>query len=309
MVDVATFLGRVTLAWLVVVVAAFLLIRALPGDPVSLFLVNTGVQTGDAVVADLRAAWGLDQPLLGQLASWFGGFVTFDWGHSITTGEPILAEIAARLPWSMAIGLGGLALAVALGVWAGFEAAVRPDSLADRLTRALAVGAQAVPAFAIGLLLLWVFAVELRWIRPFSGGVLERVALPILLVALFSIGAVARVCRTAFLSVAASPWFITALAKGLSHREALWRHGRRYAALTVLAAFAPELGWVIGGTVIAEVVFGVPGLSEYLVDAVRHRDYGALQACVAAIGLWIVLALEGARFIRRHLEPRTAAQP
>ncbi|MEO1103850.1 MAG: ABC transporter permease, partial [Pseudomonadota bacterium] len=295
---------RIAFGWLVVVIVAFILIRALPGDPVALFLSRGNVAASDAVVADLRAAWGLDRSLFHQLVDWLGGFLTLDWGRSITTGEPILAEVLARLPWSIAIGLGGLLIAIGLGTFVGFEAALRPGGLADRLSRVLAVAAQAVPAFAIGFVLLWLFAVELRWVRPFSGGTLERLVLPVLLVALFSVGSVARVARVAFQDVLAAPWFRTALAKGLSARVALWRHGRRHAALTIAAAFSPELGWVIGGTVMAEVVFGIPGLSEYLVDAVRNRDYGAIQASVAAIGLWIVLALEAMRIVRISLEPR-----
>ncbi|XWN30317.1 MAG: ABC transporter permease [Devosia sp.] len=304
MIAVATVAGRVTIAWLVIVVAAFVLIRSLPGDPIAMLLDRGNVAADAAVVADLKAAWGLDRPLGTQLGDWLQGFVTFDWGRSIVSGEPVIEEVARRLPWSMAIGLGGLALAVVLGGALGFFAALTPSGLADRMTRVLAVGAQAVPAFAVGFILLWLFAVELKWIKPFSGGVVERLILPVFLVALFSLGSVARVARVAFREVVEAPWFTTALAKGLSERRALWHHGNRHAGLTLLAAFAPELGWVIGGTVMAEVVFGVPGLSDYLVDAVRHRDYGVIQACVAAIGLWIIVALEMARLLRRRLEPR-----
>ncbi|MEM8663826.1 MAG: ABC transporter permease subunit, partial [Pseudomonadota bacterium] len=125
--------------------------------------------------------------------------------------------------------------------------------------------------------------------------------------ALFSIGAVSRMARVGFDEAAGAPWFLTALAKGLSRRAALWHHGNRHTGLTMIAALAPELAWVIGGTVVAEVVFGVPGLSEYLVDAVRNRDYGAIQACIAAIGLWIILSLEVLRIVRRRLEPRDMA--
>ena len=293
-------------AWLAVVAASFALIRLLPGDPVAIFLAGQNVAASEAVLAAYRAAWGLDQPLAAQFVRWLGGFLTLDWGLGLTSGRPVRDEILSGLPWSAAIGCGGLALAAALGVPLGFRAALRPGGLADRLSRAVAVGAQALPSFAVGLVLLWAFAVEWRVVRPFSGTAAERLALPILLVAFFSLGTFARVTRAAFAEIAATPYLVTALAKGLAPGEALWRHGRRQAAIVLLAALSPELAWAIGGTIVAEVVFSVPGLSARLLDAVATRDYGLLQASVAMIALWIVVVLSAARTLRRRLEVRHA---
>lgn len=255
----ALVLGRIGAGWLSAVLAAFVVMRALPGDPVAIFLANTGVAANDAVLAAYRAAWGLDRPLPEQFVDWLAGFVRLDWGAELVTGRPIRERVFVGLPWSAAIGCGGLALAGAAGIALGFRAALRPAGLADRLTRALAVGAQAVPAFAVGLVLLWAFAVEWRLVSPFSGTAAERLILPIILVALFSLGAIARVTRAAFAEVAAAPYFMTALAKGLSPAQALWRHGRRRAAIILIAALSPELAWAVGGTLVAETVFAIPG--------------------------------------------------
>ena len=277
--------GRIALAWLLIVAVSFVVIRALPGDPVAIFLANAGVAASDAVLSDYRIAWGLDRPVATQFVEWLGRFLRLDWGHELASGRPIRSEILEGLPWSMAIGCGGLAIAAVLGTALGFRAACRPGRAADRLSRVLAVSAQALPAFAVGLVLLWWFSVEWRLVRPFSGTVAERLAMPVALVALFSLGTVARVARSAFAETACAPYFVTALAKGLAPQVALWRHGRRHAAIVLLATLSPELAFAVGGTIVAEVVFAVPGLSTSLLDAVAERDYGALQACVAVIAL------------------------
>ncbi len=282
------------------------MIRLTPADPVEMFLSNANTRVDDAVLAAYRADWGLDRPAVVQFLQWLDGFVTLDWGRSFETGAPVLDDFARRAPWSLAIGVGGLATAVMLGFALGFAAARRPGGALDVASRAMALAAQALPAFAVAIVILWVFAAEFKLIRPYSGGAAERLLLPIGLVAFFSVGAVARVARAAFGEVRTAPYFQTALAKGLSPSAALWRHGRRHAGLTVLAAIAPELVWIVGGTAVAEIVFGAPGLSERLVEAVSARDYPVLQAYVALVALWILAMLHLAAWIRRRLDPRIA---
>lgn len=294
------------LSWLLVVAGGFALLRLMPGDPAIIFLDASGLGLDAGVLARMRAAWGLDAPLPAQFFAWLTRFLSGDWGISYATGRPVLPEIAARLPWSVAIGVGGLAGAVMAGFGLGFAAAARPGGIADHLSRMLAIGAQALPAFAVGFVLLWLLAIEWGIVRPLSGGIAERLALPILLVALFSIGSVARVTRVAFREIRDRPYFRTALAKGLAPRRALWLQGRRHAGLTLLAVIMPEAAWVIGGTAIAEIVFAIPGLSEYVVRAVAARDYAVLQAFIAIVALWLLLLQRLAAFGRRALDPRLA---
>lgn len=306
MLAAAQGIARFGLAWVAIVAVSFLLIRLTPADPVQLFLARADVRVDDAVLAAYRAEWGLDRPAALQFFKWLGGFVTLDWGRSFETGAPVLEDFARRAPWSLAIGVGGLATAVALGFALGYAAARRPGGAFDAASRAMALAAQALPAVAVAIVILWLFAAEFKLIRPYSGGLAERLLLPIALVAFFSVGAVARVARAAFGEVRAALYFQTALAKGLSSSAALWRHGRRHAALTVLAAIAPELVWVVGGTAVAEIVFGAPGLSERLVQAVSARDYPVLQAYVALVALWVLAMLQLASWVRSRLDPRIA---
>ncbi|MEM8949879.1 MAG: ABC transporter permease [Pseudomonadota bacterium] len=300
----AGLLGRLSLSWLAVVAAAFVLLRLMPGDPVELFLAELNVSSGPETVAAYRTQWGLDGSLGGQFLNWLGGFVTLDWGSSFQTGQPVAADFARRLPYSAAIGFGGMAIAVLGGFALGFLAAHRQNGWADALSRGLAVAGQALPAFAVGLILIWVFGVQLRWINPFGGGPIEQLLLPIALVAMFSIGSLSRLARAGFVEVKQSAYYQTALAKGRSHAGALWHHGRTASMLTMIAGLAPEMAWLVGGTAVTEIVFGVPGLSERVVQAVNHRDYAVLQPYIALVALWIALVLQGAALLRRVLDPR-----
>ncbi len=304
MIAAARFLAGVSLSWLAITAATFFLIRAMPGDPAELFLDGVNSRSGPEVVAAYRAAWGLDGSLFSQFIRWLGGFLTLDWGVSYETGGRVATDFAARLPWSIAIGFGGMAGAVALGAALGFEAAYRPRGLADSASRIMAIAGQALPAFAVGLILLWVLGVQLRWISPFRGGLAERLLLPTLLVAFFSIGSVSRLVRAGLVEAIASPWFRTALAKGGSRRGAMWRHGMSHASLVLLAGLAPELAWIVGGTAVAEIVFAVPGVSERVAQAISHRDYAVVQPYVAIIALWIIVILSLAASLRRRLDPR-----
>jgi len=289
--------------WVAVCSATFALFRLAPGDPAAIFAHTAGLAGTDIEVA-LRAAWGVDRPLYQQFASWLAGLVQGDLGRSFRDARPVAADFAERLPWSAAIGLGGLLFGLIAALALGFRAALHPGGPADNATRGLAVLAQCLPAFAVGLVILWVFAVEFRLIRPLTGGLAERLLPPMALVALYSAGSLARVTRAAFADVRAAPWFRTALAKGLSPATALWRHGRRHVALTLLAVLTPEVAWVIGGTAVAEIVFGTPGLSERVVAAVAGRDYPVLQAYAALTAGLVLVARTCARLSADRLDPR-----
>jgi len=309
MIPAALKLGRSAASrglWiLAAALGLFLLLRTLPGDPAEIRLRALGAADAASVEA-MRFAWGLDRPLGRQFLDWLGAIVRGDWGRSYATDRPVLDEIAQRLPWSAAIGLGGLSVAAILGFGLGFASALRPAGLADRGSRCLVVVTQALPAFGVGLALIWVLGAELKLIRPFSGGPGERLVLPILVVALFSLGAFARLSTSAFADAQAQPWMLAARAKGLTPRQALWRHGRRYALVALLAGLTPELGWAIGGTTITELVFAVPGLSALVVEAIAARDYVTLQAYLICVVVWMLAVHAVVSLLRRRLDPRPA---
>lgn len=290
---------------LAISIVAFAVLKAMPGDPVEITLRAWNAPVTPETMADLRQVWALDRPLVRQYAAWLVRFVAGDWGTSFRTGEPVFSEFAARLPLTLTIGLAGLALAVVLAVPLGFMAMRRPGGVADRLSRLLAIFGQAVPVFWLGLVLVWLLGVKLRLITPFATG-LAALPLPIVVVALHALGAFSRVYRRDLASLPRMPHFRAALGKGLSRDQALWRHGHGHALYALLSAVRSQAGWVIGGTATVEVVFGLPGISQFLIQSIAVRDLFVLQAYVMVIAVWMIVMNAGLAFALHRIDPRTA---
>ncbi|MBM3521970.1 MAG: ABC transporter permease [Alphaproteobacteria bacterium] len=301
--------GRALLLLWLASLAAFAVIRAMPADPAVITLLAFNLPVSDASVAALHHQWGLDRPLHEQYLRWLGDFLGGDWRRSFRTGEPILTEFGARLPVSLTIGLGGLGLAILLAVPLAEAAARRPHGWADHALDALTLGAQAVPAFWIASVLIWIFAVEFAWLRPLAGPTVERMILPIVIVALTGVGPLAAVYRAGMNEVGRSHYYQVALGKGGDPPTTLVRHGRRYAAMGLAAALTAEASWVIGGTAVVEVVFGLPGISHFLVESLAARDYFVVQAYLMVAVAWMVAVALTAQIVRHLLDPRERSRP
>jgi peptide/nickel transport system permease protein len=280
---------RIVASLVAVSVAVFLMLKAMPADPARLALQSWNLPPTGAAVHELQHAWGLDRPLAVQYGLWLVRFVGGDWGRSFRTGEPILHDVADRLPLSLGLGLGALVLALLVALPIGYGAACRPRGAFDRASRVLAVVTQALPAFWVGLALIWLLGVRWHWIQPFSPSA-STFLLGVALVALHALGTFTRVYRRALLDAARQPFFQAALAKGLSRAEALAHHAHPHALYAVLASVRAEAGWAIGAGATIEVLFGLPGLGLYLVQAAAARDYLVLQAYVMTVALWLAVA-------------------
>jgi peptide/nickel transport system permease protein len=296
--------GRALLLLWFASIASFAVIRAMPADPALITLLAFNQPVTEATLAALRGEWGLDRPLLEQYLRWLADFLGGDWRRSFRTGDPILDEFVARLPLSLAVGLGGLLLAIALAVPLAEAAARRPRGAWDRLLEVLTLGAQAVPAYWIAAILIWVLAVEFSWLRPIAGPTAERMILPILIVALTGIGPLAAVYRAGLTEVGRSHYLMVAIGKGGDPQAALMRHGRRYAAVGLASALSAEASWVIGGTAVVEVVFGLPGISLFLVESIAVRDYFVIQAYLMVAVAWMIVVSAAAQVARHLLDPR-----
>ena len=294
---------RSALAMLALSLASFTLIALMPADPVQIAIKVWNMTATSETVAALREEWGLDRPLLLRYLHWLADFVIGDWGRSFRTGEPVFAEFSERLPVSLMLGLAGMLLAIAVAVPIGFFAAARPGGVTDRASRAFSVFVQAVPGFWLALILLWVLGVQLRWIRPFATDA-TAIVLPVMLIASHSAAVFARVYRRDMMETMRQPYFRTALAKGLSRRQALWRHAHRGAFYALLSAVRSEAGWVIGSTATMEILFNLPGLSQFLVQSIAVRDQMVLQAYVMVIALWLLLMNLIVQILQRFLDPR-----
>jgi len=296
---------RSALAMLALSLASFTLIALMPADPVQIAIRVWNLSATGETVAALREEWGLDRPLLLRYLHWLTDFVTGDWGRSFRTGEPVFAEFRERLPVSLLLGLSGMLIAIVVAVPIGFFAAARPGGIADRASRIFSVFVQAVPGFWLGLVLLWVLGVQLRWIRPFATDT-KAILLPVMLIASHSAAVFARVYRRDMMETMRQPYFRTALAKGLSRRQALWRHAHRGAFYALLSAVRSEAGWIIGSTATMEILFNLPGLSQFLVQSIAVRDQMVLQAYVMVIALWLLVMNLIVQILQRFLDPRLA---
>ncbi len=285
--------------------AAFSLARAAPGDPALLALLEANQAADPAALAALRASFGTDRSLPAQYLAWLGAALTGDLGLSFRTGQPVAAEVQARLPVSLALGGAGLALAALLALAIAPRAAARPGGPADRVVDALAVAGQAVPAFWIGALLLWIVAAGLGLLPALTGPWPARMALPVTLIAFAAFGPMAATLRATLRDVARSAFHQAALSRGMAPGVAgLRRVGGRHALAALVPVLGAEAALAAGGAAVLETLFGLPGLGAFAAEAARARDWPAVQGALLSALLVCALAQAAAEAARRALDRR-----
>jgi peptide/nickel transport system permease protein len=279
---------------LVVAVVVFMLLRWVPGDPAA---VIAGESATAEQVAALRQRMGLDQPMTTQFAIWLGQVLQGDFGESYYFRKPVLELITQRMEPTLALGAFALLLAVVVAVPMGVVAAFSQGSWLDRAVMAASVLGFSTPVFVVGYALMYLFAVELEWLpvqgyARLSEGLwpfLERLLLPGVTLALVYVALVARITRTSVLEVLGEDHVRTARAKGLTEREVLVHHALRNAAVPVLTVIGIGLAVLIGGAVVTESVFAIPGLGRLTVEAVLSRDFPVIQALILLFSVGYVL--------------------
>lgn len=269
-------------------VAIFALCSLLPGDVAQVML---GTDADPQEVAALRAELGLDRPAIVRYLSWAAGLLHGDLGHSYITGQAVAGEIWSRVPVTFWLVAFGMALALIIAVPLGMVAAIRNRRLAGLVVSGASQLGLAVPAFWAGILLVWVFAISLRWL-PANGyvSVLSRpgqwaahLVLPVLALAVVQSAVLVRYIRSAFIEVLTEDYFRTARAVGWTQMGALLRHGLRNAALSVITVLGLQLSTLLVGAIVIESVFTLPGLGSLLLDAVAKRDLILVQGTVLVL--------------------------
>lgn len=258
----------------------FLLLHLAPGDPVEAML---GERASAADRAALREQLGLDASLPVQYARYLHGLATFDLGHSLHTREAVADAVAARLPYTAILAIAALGLALAIALPLGLYGAVRAGSAVETVTSVAAVLGMSVPSFVLGPLLMIVFAVWLGWLPVAAAGTAAGLVLPALTLGLALAALLARMVRAAVREVLGEDYIRAARARGLPEPQVLWRHALRNAALPVLTVVGMQLGALLGGAVITEIVFGWPGLGQLTIEAIQRRDYPLVQGCVLVV--------------------------
>jgi len=276
-----------------VLTLVFLIVRILPGDPV---LVILGDQASPAAAAALRQRLGLDQPLLVQYGQFLLRAIQGDLGNSMVTGRPISEEILSVLPYTIELTIAALVLGVLLGVPAGIWAAVRRNRIPDYILRFISLLGLSLPAFVAAIVLLMVFAIQLRWFPVISAGSgdtiadrLRQMALPTLALALIMMAYITRVTRSAMLEVLNQDYVRTARAKGASQRAVIWKHALGNCMIPITTVVGLYLGILIGNSVLTEIVFSRPGLGKLILTALSQRDYTLLQGMIVIYTLMVVV--------------------
>src|SRR6056297_392016 len=262
---------------LFVAITIFLMVRVLPGDPAR---VIAGVLASEQDVERIRAQLGLDQPLPVQAEIFLRDLVQGDLGVSARTSSPVVEEIGARLPATLTLAAAGMLMAIAIGVPLGAWAAARAGSLGDVLVSTLVLFGISLPVYWLGLMLIILFSIRLRWL-PAAGaeGPLSLI-LPAVTLAAFSVAFIARITRSSMLEVLRQDYVRTAHAKGVRRTTVEWRHALRNALPPVVTVIGLQFGELLGGAILTETVFGWPGLGRLLVDSIFARDYPMVQGLV-----------------------------
>lgn len=293
-------LARAGLTMLIVVTIAFVILRS-SGDPAAVIL---GPDAPPDAVALFRHAWGLDRPLYVQFVRYLAALVQGDFGRSMRDGVAVLPMVLGRVPATLAIMLPALFLGVCLGVPAGMFAALRRDTVVDRLVMTLAVAGFTVPSFVLALVLVLVFAVQLGWLPSSGNDSLASGILPVLTLGLGSAGVLARFSRSAMVEVLGQPYIRTASAKGRSWGGVVRRHAAPNAAVPVVTMIGFLVGGLLAGAVVTESVFGWPGLGRLMVISVAGRDLAVVQCILILVSAAMIVSNLTVDLLYGVLDPR-----
>jgi len=277
-----------------VAVFVFLLLRFAAGDPAAIIAGDSATAKD---VADIREKLGLDQPIAQQFVIWIGRILRGDFGESFFFKRTVAELITARLEPTLALATCTLILAVLIAVPLGVTAASKRGSWIDRFVMGLSVLGFSVPAFVIGYALMYTFAIHFAWLPVQGyqrladgfGGFIQRLVLPSFTLALIYVALIARITRASVLEVLGADHVRTARAKGLAELPVLLRHALRNASVPIVTVIGFGVAVLIGGVVVTESVFAIPGLGRLTVDAVLARDYPTVQAVVLLFSAVYVL--------------------
>ena len=295
---------------LIATLIVFTLPRLIPGDVVVLMLAEKAYAKD---IDELRAKLGLDRPLPVQYFEWLGKAVRGDLGESLWTKRPVLEEIGQRLPVTFELAFLGLVVALIIAIPVGVISAARQDTIADYVARSAAILGLSVPAFWLATLLIVLPAIWWGW-RPVTGfvefsqdpiGHVAQLLLPAAILGIAVGAALMRLTRGMLLEVLRQDYVRTAWAKGLGERVILMKHALRNAVIPVVTLLGTQLPQIIGGTVIIETVFGLPGMSRFLFDAINQRDYPVIQGVNLVVVSFIVLVNLAVDALYAVLDPRS----
>ena len=297
---VAGRLLQAAVALLGVTCVAFLLV-SLSGDPAYILLTP---DAGDEQRAEFRKLYGLDQPLAVQYARYVSHVARGDFGSSFAFNRPAIQVVLERLPATLLLTITAVAIGVVVGMPAGVAAAFKASGPLDRAVMALVLLGQSVPTFWLGLLMIRIFAVNLRWVPVSGHGTALHLVMPAVALGLYLATLLARLTRSEMLEALAQDYVRTARAKGLSERAVTVAHALKNALLPIVTLIGLQLGALLGGAVVTETVFAWPGVGSLVLDAILRKDYPVVLAAVELVAAGFIVINMALDLLYGYLDPR-----
>ncbi|MCY4353828.1 MAG: ABC transporter permease [Truepera sp.] len=305
----ASRLAQLVPTALVITVIVFLLSHLAPGDPVTAL---AGPEAPPELVAAMRERYGLDRPLWTQYAVWIGRVVRGDMGTSVRTGQPVTTMISERFEATLTLAVSATLFSILIALPAGIMAAARRGGLADSGAMVATSLAISLPNFFTAIVLIVIFGVQLRWlpisgylpILPDLGGSLARLAMPTISLGLIYTALLSRLVRSDLLDILSEDYIRTARSKGVAERVVLLRHGVRNALLPTINLVTLNFASLLGGTIIIEEIFAIPGIGRLLINAVEIRDFPVIQGVTLTVGVIFILSSILADLLTSFADPR-----
>ncbi len=294
-----------------ITVVVFLLVRLIPGDVIDAML-GTEASLRPEVREQLRKTLGLDRPLHVQYVTWLADIVRGDLGRSLRTGQPIVENLSGKLPITLELAILSIVMSLIIAIPLGVISALRRNSSSDFVVRLLGTAGLSLPNFWLATMLILIASRYFRWgaaliyVSPLEDPIenLKQMLLPSLALALGLTAVVMRMTRSSLLEVLSQDYIRTARAKGLLERGVLYRHALRNALLPIVTIVGIQTGHLLGGAVIIEQIFGLPGLGWFLLNAIYQRDYPAVQAGVLILAIIFVVTNLVVDLLYAILDPR-----
>lgn len=291
---------------LLVAVLIFVIMDFVPGDPVTIMLGSSATQEEMEIA---REEMGLNRPFFVRLGEYlYHAFFMLDLGTSYQTSTPVMQELVQRFPRTLILSIISMALAVVIGLPIGIYAAMHRNSMADRFSMMMSLLGVSMPSFWLGLLLVLLFALKLGILPAFGVGGLSYYILPALSNAFGGIAGVARQSRSSVLDVLRADFVTTARAKGLKERQVLLKHILPNSLIPVITYVGSIFGRMLGGTLVIEQVFSLPGIGNYMILAINNRDYPAVQGSVIFCAITFSIIMLGVDLLYATIDPRIKAQ-
>ncbi|MER2155703.1 MAG: ABC transporter permease [Solibacillus sp.] len=273
----------------------FIIMRAVPGDVVTLQLANSGAIPEQ--MEALKAELGLDKSVFGQLIDWGKNAIQGDLGNSLWSGKEVSQIILERLPVTIQLAIMSIVLAIIIGIPIGVISAVKQNTFIDHFLKVISIGGLSIPSFWLGLILLTVLSLALNWIPPLGYQSfaenpvvnLQQMFLPAICLAITLSASIVRMTRSAVLEVLHSEFIRTVRAKGAKEAVVIFKHALRNSLISVITLIGLQIGYLLGGTVVLESIFALPGLGSLIFETVLVRDYPIVQSTVLVFGAMFLL--------------------